>query len=124
LSLAHEIGHLIDHALGHFGVYSSYKSDSPISPVLRTIDQSVAVGTLRAVEQGNVEPEPGVNIRQIRYWLQPAELWARAYAQYVAAQTGNAELKRELQVAMTGKTSKPTGMCSGSRKILSLLQWQ
>lgn len=99
LSLTHEIGHLLDHVLGDLDDYSSHQRNSPIGSVLRVIERSRTVRELRAVHQGRKPLEAGAAIRQIHYWLEKPELWARAYAQYVAARAENIEMTNDLQVS-------------------------
>ncbi len=99
LSFAHEIGHLLDHALNHFDIYATQRRNSPLHAVLKEIERSFAVQTLRNMEAGREPLDSGVRIAQIRYWLQPPELWARAYAQYIAVRSGNDMMSAEVGVS-------------------------
>jgi hypothetical protein len=38
-------------------------------------------------------------LRQVDYWLQPPEIWARVYAQYIALRAGNDEMMLDVQFA-------------------------
>jgi hypothetical protein len=97
LSLTHEIGHLIDHALGHFGVYSSSQPAPPLAQVMQASSRTSAIQDFRAFVASNDRRNPLV--RQIVYWLDPIEQWARAYAQYVAVRSGPPIMLAELQLA-------------------------
>jgi hypothetical protein len=97
LSLTHEIGHLIDHTLGGYMIYSSSQPASPLSEVVQAVSQSAAIQDFRDFAERNDRHSPLV--RQIVYWLDPIEQWARAYAQYVATRSGHPIMLAELQLA-------------------------
>jgi hypothetical protein len=100
LSLAPEIGHLLDHALGGFYEYASEKRRLALYRAIQQIERSRAVRTLQRASRSKAPLEPGADARQIDYWLQPPELWARAYAQYVAVRANNREMLIDLQVSI------------------------
>jgi hypothetical protein len=97
LSLIHEIGHLLDHALGGYMIYSSSQASSPLADVMQMIDRSRAIQNFRSFIVHNSSRDPVV--RQITYWLAPGEQWARAYAQFVATQSDSPALQAELAFA-------------------------
>jgi hypothetical protein len=104
LTIAHEIGHFVDqHAFGLAGRFASASGRVPA--IMRAIDHSQAAVALRAlVGRASivVEIRPGRRERQrvvptlAEYFLRPEELFARAYAQYIAVQSGHSELVAEL----------------------------
>jgi len=101
LSLTHEIGHLLDHTLGNYGVYSSRRQTSSLISALQAMERSRAIHSLRAVADGTVTAEGGVVLRQIAYWLEPEEMWARAYAHYISLRSDNGRMQTELRTART-----------------------
>jgi hypothetical protein len=99
LSLAHEIGRLLDHALGEFGVYSSTRRSSPLASIRRTAERSAAVTRFQALRSGREPLRPGERLARIDYWLQPQELWGRAYAQYIATRSDSENLLSDVELA-------------------------
>lgn len=118
LTLVHELGHLLDHQL--LETPGSYASEN--SPLLenwkRRIETSEAFQTLNAtstfIEQGEsevvVELPDGkfytfefneLNIRMVQYLLNPCELFARSYAQYIALRSQHNVLRYGLNVQQT-----------------------
>ena len=108
LSLAHEVGHLLDHALGNYVVYCSQEPTSPLATVIATARNSVAIKMLDAVVTGSTKAEAGLNVRQIIYWLDPIEIWARAYAQYIALRSGKTEFSEDIRIA---QSLQPFAVC-------------
>ena len=100
LSLTHEFGHLLDHALGNFDVYSTTRRPSPFQSVLSAANDSKALREWRDVQTGKTPVPIGTDRRQLDYWLVPQEVWARAYAQYVAVRSGSPLLLRDLQTSI------------------------
>ena len=77
----HELGHVMDHlalqGLGERRFASEGQPNPKVQRVMNAIAHSTAYHRLR-----NDSPQD--------YWLEPAELFARAYAQYIAGKTQNA----------------------------------
>lgn len=86
-TFVHEAGHYIDwEAIGEYGGFAS--EHGLLDPVLQAIGRSRAVGRLNQMAD---EGHPAAD--EIRhYWLDPSELWARAYSQWVAERTGDRAL--------------------------------
>jgi hypothetical protein len=94
LTVVHEIGHFLDHqALGRPGTFAS-ESDA-LHSVIATIDSTDAFAQLRALrtrrravitERGRREIEP-IRQQRVEYLLQPHELFARAYAQFITVRS-------------------------------------
>ena len=93
LTLAHEIGHFVDHqGVGAVGVYAS-TSDSLMADFRRIVQSSEAVSKLGDIRKLSSN-------RRLRdyvlYLLETEELWARAYAQYVTVKSGDARMLAQL----------------------------
>lgn len=98
LTLTHEIGHLLDHALGDFLVYLSSEPASMFSEVRQAMENSRAISSLRA----SIQFSPGLlqtHRFQILYWLAPQEQWARAYAQFIAVRSQDSVLLQNIEKA-------------------------
>jgi len=102
---AHEIGHYIDHqALGK-GKWSSLMMtmDSGMGKYMTAIENSEAYKALdKAWETGKLvlkgsSMTVGLSRETCAYYLSQQELWARAYAQYIANKSGNAAMLKELK---------------------------
>jgi SPP1 gp7 family putative phage head morphogenesis protein len=105
VSLLHEIGHFIDNqAIGRRGVNSSADDESPLADVMKAIRDGRAyaeatrmLGRKRAVLNVKGRKEYfELDQGYASYVLRPQELFARAYARYIAVRSGNAQLLAEL----------------------------
>lgn len=104
LTVVHELGHVLDHqALGRPGRFASETGNIP--DVMRAIAQSEAVRMLKSRQgrrQARVTRPDGSRFvvalerRVVAYLLEPKELFARAYAQYIAVRSGHPELRAQL----------------------------
>jgi transposase len=87
LTMVHEVGHVLDHlAIGSPGSFASISEDI-LTPVLEKLKQTKAYLAL--------SKNPRVDHS---YLLNPKELWARAYAQYIAVRSGDARLLKDLKL--------------------------
>lgn len=92
LTLAHEIGHFLDHhGIGTAGVYSSRFEPAIMGDVMRALAASDAIKGLLATTP----------TKYTRYLLQPHEQWARAYAQWVALRSGDSVLRGQLAATLS-----------------------
>lgn len=87
LTTVHELGHFIDHQV--FGAGAGMGSQLLTSPAmqtwLRTVQDSPEVRRLLAMR-----PTSPANVRaMVDYLTNPAELWGRSYAQWVAVRSGD-----------------------------------
>ena len=98
LTLTHEVGHFLDHALGEFDVYLSSEPVSAFSRVMQQLESSLAVLSLRHTLASRTDL-PQMQRFQLLYWLSPQEQWARAYAQFIAAHSGDAKLTQAIEQA-------------------------
>jgi hypothetical protein len=105
LTIAHEVGHFVDqHALGRFGRFAS--ATGRVQAIMQAIGGSQAVAALRGLigrQTTVLELRPGRRERHalsptfIQHLLRPEELFARAYAQYIAVRSGQPELLTQLR---------------------------
>lgn len=93
LTAAHEIGHFIDHqALGsQAGRFASDAGE--LAPLMDAIGKSDAIATIRA---------GGLPFDRKAYFLQRHEMFARAYAQWIAARSADPALVADLDVVRSG----------------------
>lgn len=103
LSVVHEIGHFLDHrGLGRRGELGS--AIGAVPDLLGAIEASEAYARLSALRfrrrvrvQTPTRTEfEAVNQRLVMYLLNPRELFARAYAQFIALASGDAILAKQL----------------------------
>jgi hypothetical protein len=86
LSLLHEIGHFLEFAAipgANFG-HRDWNSDPFLGRMLDAANASACVSHLRTAVQGMTDP---LQIRAFGYYLDPKEIWSRAYAQFIAARS-------------------------------------
>lgn len=82
LTLAHELGHFIDHhGFGRPGTWSS-EEDEAFAGWREAVANSTATRALKELAGGRSK-------KRARYYLAPWEQWARAYAQWLANRSGN-----------------------------------
>jgi SPP1 gp7 family putative phage head morphogenesis protein len=108
MTVAHEIGHMID--LTIFGQNQGYGSEDegmgPMTPWGVAVFRSRAVQTLIRLLDGPDEIDVAldggdIGVHKVRkdflaYALQPSELWARSYAQFIAVESGDPEALLQL----------------------------
>ena len=92
----HEFGHFVDDAIGGFEVYASQEPDSPVADVIVEAERTHAIHALREYEQQS-QGTFSVERAQVTYRLQKVEIWARAYAQYIALRSGDTQLLVDVQ---------------------------
>lgn len=92
MTTAHEIGHLLDHqVLGRRGVFAS-----AVAPELAAWRE--AVQGSRAVQMIQASLKGSRPVYKAEYFLRDREIWARAYAQYVAVRSRDPEMLRQLDL--------------------------
>lgn len=117
LTMVHEVGHFLDYsALGNAGEWacevpglldrwrgavSSSRGVQRLRPLLKSgLDVTTETVT------GGTVVEYSVKQDYLRYMLQPRELWARSYAQFIAVGSGDMILLRQLEVLRTRKENR------------------
>lgn len=112
LTLAHEIGHFLDHqALGEKGKMASER-DPALQAWRDAVDKSQAVERLRDKRRNPLRYQAEVEVAGSKFITRPdpiftsylldrRELWARSYAQYVAQRSGNTNLLAQLAAQRT-----------------------
>ena len=115
MTVAHEFGHYLDWKVLGTGVSAATNgrggADKGIKQFLSAVENSKAYKQIEAVRQLRVSEAPyGINedvAKSLKGWssrtsygaylMQPRELWARAYAQYVAQRSSGDAMKKELK---------------------------
>jgi hypothetical protein len=104
MTTAHEIGHLIDLvALGEPYRFASHGKNEIMEDFKTAVAESNAIKNLRIYQEGNAPDATDKKLNSplekhlVSYWLQEHEIWARAYAQYIATKGGNENLKAQLK---------------------------
>ena len=102
LTLAHEIGHFIDQQ-GLPGHGFSSVSSEAMAGWRKAVSESEAIKQLKKVIAGPLSFEVDgelfkVQKKYARYLMKTEEVWARSYAQYIAAKSENTLLKSQLSV--------------------------
>lgn len=103
LTAVHEIGHFLDHQgisskKGEFGSHG----DQRLKPLMKALNESPSVQRLKELSKsgkavGTDGKQYKVSTRQIQYQLRPHEVFARAYAQYIAHKTGDPTLRGQVK---------------------------
>lgn len=90
-TLLHEVGHFLEHAGipgANFGG-RRWGFDPYLDRVLDCANASECVSRVRALAR---EPADPSQVRAFAYLLNPKEIWARAYAQFIATRSENPKL--------------------------------
>ena len=97
LTMVHETGHFLDlEGIGSKGSFATASRDPLMVDVLRTAKDTAAIRSLEAARShaGSVDEKEYLN-----YLLLDAEIWARAYAQFIAERSESGVLKQQLEMA-------------------------
>lgn len=104
MTLAHEIGHFIDHKGLPGAGFSTQTGRSELDAWRSAVQSSKAFDELTERYIDAVAGEPGApSVRFMKYAMGEDELFARSYAQYVAVRSGDPEMLAELAASRTGK---------------------
>lgn len=100
-SFVHEYGHYLDHHIFGSGQYSlsalaSQSNSAELRPLMRACARSVAVRRLIQKHKQFIRTTDP-NIRVTNYLLLRAEIFARAYAQWIAYKSGDKIMQNELE---------------------------
>lgn len=117
LATVHEIGHFLDYSgLGNSGEWAS-EADGVLDRWRAAVKESRSIQRLRPLLEAGVDQaaetltggtvvEYEVNRAYLRYMLQPRELWARSYAQFITAKSGDPILRRQMDDLRNQPTNK------------------
>jgi hypothetical protein len=94
-TLLHEIGHFLEFAAIPNANYGSrnWGSDPFLGKILDAANTTLCVSHLRMVAQERTEPEQS---QVFGYYLNPKEIWSRAYAQFIATRSKDLKLMESL----------------------------
>jgi hypothetical protein len=98
LTTAHEVGHLLDLvAIGRPGDFASVRPEAAMAGVLAAAEKSDAIAGLRAQLAATTN---AATANHLNYLLYPWEIFARAYAQFIAEKSASPLLQTQLQSAL------------------------
>ncbi len=100
LTVVHETGHLLDlMAIGAPGNFATI-TDAGMAAVLDAAEQTAAITGLRAQLAATGSAQTAGHLT---YLLTPWEIWARAYAQFIAERSGYPVLQKQLGDALASE---------------------
>lgn len=96
LTFAHELGHYMDlHTIGSPGAFDTGSSTGMTKPLLEALEKTDSIKKLRGYLKKSTITILGKEVRMssvyrshLKYLLSPHEMFARAYAQFVATRSG------------------------------------
>jgi hypothetical protein len=95
LTTVHEVGHFLDNsAIGGTGNFASRAKFPDMQAVIDAAEQTARIQELRDARS---KSRSSRYREKLDYLLDPAEVWARAYAQYIAQASSNATLLNDLK---------------------------
>jgi SPP1 gp7 family putative phage head morphogenesis protein len=106
LTLAHEIGHFLDHQGVRKGEHVSVAGDE-FAEFRQLAEASRAIQEIRRLRSARrvIVKLPGgedlaypIDGEYLRYLTKPEEIWARAYAQYITLRSGDPTMRNQLNV--------------------------
>ena len=115
LTLAHEIGHFLDHQGAAPGggyaslrnpLFDEFRQAAKNSQAIKDIEAYLTTGKAPAVRSDPALPDQSVDQRYARYLLTTEEIWARAYAQWIATRSGDVKLMDQLNKLRGNKMQK------------------
>lgn len=139
MTTTHEVGHFLDdmglgEGGGRFGSIESLahrldasRAPSQLRGLMEAINNSAAIGKLRQWRHalggwpGALPAPPGVRGDFLDYMLDPSEMFARAYAQYVTIRSGHAPALAELRGYQAASAPTMAGLPPGAPRSSSRL---
>jgi hypothetical protein len=105
LSTVHEVGHFLDNEAisNRQGDFASRSGHPEMLKVLAAADQTQAVKLLR---QGLAAANTTLDRAEYNYYLTPHEIWARAYAQFIAEQSQDPQLLADVAKVIAHKAGR------------------
>lgn len=113
LTFAHEVGHFLDHhGIGRPGVWVSGGRSGSADPILQpwwdAVQKSSSYQSLLDLRNQKTVEIDGIRYwidrSSLKYYLQPNEVWARAYAQYIATRGKSDVMKQQLNAIIGSKS--------------------
>ena len=105
LTTLHEIGHFLDlEGFGKKGFFSSKQSLEILDDWFAAVRKSKAIKSLEKMKQERKYKGIHLSVKQMKfvnYLLYEHEIWARAYAQYIATKSGDVTTKEQVQLKRT-----------------------
>lgn len=98
LTLLHEIGHYLEVFGIHDGTWDAdrFRQSAVMKEWIAVVEKSEAFRKLTTIDNGYRILKKQKERRHTQYLLKTEEIWARAYAQYVATKSGDAVLLNQL----------------------------
>ena len=126
-TLLHEIGHIIDNqATGVRGINETGSLKNVFLDILKSIEQTDLTKRLRVMQtSGRFEYKNKLrkigtkDYERLNYLLQPKELWARAYSQYISMKSGNKDLLNQLNWEERSQTIFKTQWLENDFKMIT-----
>jgi hypothetical protein len=95
LTTVHEMGHFLDvGAIGPVGRMATLAGDPDMAAVLAVVQKTASI---KALEELRDNARNHRELQHYNYLLQPFEIWARAYAQFITEKSGSRVLQADLQ---------------------------
>ena len=128
LTMVHEVGHLLDlEAVGVKGVPATKTRHPIVQQVLEAANRSEAVQGLRSRMTEATSPRTK---QYYNYLLSDVEIWARAYAQFIAQNSTNPDLQSQLDKALASEPFRQWSkgdfapIASAIEAMLEKLRWK
>jgi hypothetical protein len=103
MTTAHEVGHLLDlEGIGD-GECATTSGHAGMAAVLEAAEKTEAIKALRRLRGETISVEKKGHLD---YLLMPEEIWARAYAQFIAQRSGFRSLARDLRRATESEAGR------------------
>jgi hypothetical protein len=113
-SIIHEMGHYFDlHAIGRQGSFASGKTNSPLFDIMEAADQTENIKEFLSMKNsgtmtidGQHYPISKYGMELLDYYLDPAEIWARAYSQFIVKRSDSKIIQEQLSKLQKKKHGK------------------
>jgi hypothetical protein len=96
LTLGHELGHVIDFSM-NLSIFVLAGQTSDLNEFIWAVQESERVGDYEELRRHHPDPDVQAIAADL---LQPAELWARSFAQYIAMRLPNTTIGNELDASL------------------------
>lgn len=108
ITVAHEMGHYLDlYGVGKKGSWNSMQKDSPIAKVVSIARESNSMKRIQQLIDDGFVKVDGIKVRHtskikkhLQYLNSSKEVWARAYAQFIAEKSGSEKMLAGLKATI------------------------